>query len=135
MFALRSGESGAYGELVKRPLPEGLRLFFIPSLAGMLFRAERVNGAALTEDEVLRIRDQMGVMVMQDDRVRAMEKKGLCRHRPRERLAELVAAAGGSRLDSPRHPDCFRLFKQQEGRASAFSRADRPEGCLAAVPL
>jgi hypothetical protein len=75
MSALRRGEAGAYGELVKRPLPEGHRLFFIPSLAGMLFRAEKANGAALTEDQVLQIRDQTAVIVMQHDHVCAMEEK------------------------------------------------------------
>ena len=75
MSALKRGESGAYGELVKRPLPEGLRLFFIPSLAGMLWRTQQENGAALTEDEVLHIRDHWGVMVMTEDHARAMEEK------------------------------------------------------------
>jgi hypothetical protein len=76
MSALQCGESGAaYDELVKRPLPEGLRLFFIPSLAGMLMRAEKLNGAALTEEQVLRIRDRMGVIVMRHDHARAMEEK------------------------------------------------------------
>ena len=65
--ALQRGDAGGYGELVKRPLPEGLTLFFIPSLAAMLFRAQQQNGAALTEDEVLFIRDRMGVLVMSDD--------------------------------------------------------------------
>jgi hypothetical protein len=73
--ALKSGEAGAYCELVKRPLPEGHVLFFIPSLAGMLFRAQQENGARLTEDEVLQIRDRMGVMVMSHDHARAMEER------------------------------------------------------------
>lgn len=60
MPALKPGETGAYGELVKRPLPEGLELFFIPSLAWMLSHAQQENGASLTEDEVLQIRDSWG---------------------------------------------------------------------------
>jgi hypothetical protein len=75
MSALRPGEAGAYVELVKRPLPEGLVLLCIPSLAGMLFGAQNENSAALTEDEVLSIRDRMGVMVMRHDDARAMEEK------------------------------------------------------------
>ena len=75
MQALKRGETGAYGELVKRPLPEGLRLFFIPSLAGMLWRTQQENGAALTEDDVLQIRDRWAVLVMTDDDVRAMEER------------------------------------------------------------
>jgi hypothetical protein len=75
MSALRRGEVGAYDELVKRPLPEGLRLVFIPSLVGMLARTEQENGAALTEDEVLQIRDRWGGMVMTDEHARALEEK------------------------------------------------------------
>jgi hypothetical protein len=75
MSVLRRGEVGAYGELVKRPLPEGLELFFIPSLAGMLFRSQQENGAALTEDEVLDIRDHWGVLVMTHDDARALEER------------------------------------------------------------
>src|SRR5262245_992260 len=48
MSALHVGDSGAYGELVKRPLPEGLSLVFVPSLAALLMRAQQLNdGAAL----------------------------------------------------------------------------------------
>ena len=75
MSTPRSGKAGAYAELVKRPLPEGHQLFFIPSLAGMLFRAEQANGAALTEDQVLQNRDQTAVIVMRHEDVRAMEEK------------------------------------------------------------
>jgi hypothetical protein len=41
----------------------------------MLFRAQQQNGAALTEDEVLLVRDRMGVLVMSDDDARAMEER------------------------------------------------------------
>ncbi|MBV8699186.1 hypothetical protein [Bradyrhizobium sp.] len=75
MSELKRGEVGGYGELVKRPLPDGLELFFIPSLAGMLWRAQQEKGAALTEDEVLQIRDSWGVMVMTHEHARAMEEK------------------------------------------------------------
>ena len=75
MFELKRGDVGGYGELVKRPLPEGLELFFIPSLAGMLWRAQDEKGAALTEDEVLQIRDSWGVMVMTHEHARAMEEQ------------------------------------------------------------
>jgi hypothetical protein len=74
MSVLQRGEVGAYGELVKRPLPEGLSLVFVPSLVWMLFRSQQENGAALTEDEVIHIRDHWGVMVMTQDAARALEE-------------------------------------------------------------
>jgi hypothetical protein len=75
MSALQHGESGAYGELMKRPLPAGLLLFFIPSLAAMLTRAEQLMDAALTENQVLAIRNAATVMVVHHDAVRVMEEK------------------------------------------------------------
>jgi len=41
----------------------------------MLARTEQENGAALTEDEVLQIRDRWGGMVMTDEHARALEEK------------------------------------------------------------
>ena len=107
MSALRRGEVGAYDELVKRPLPEGLRLVFIPSLVGMLARTEQENGAALTEDEVLQIRDRWGGHG-HDGRARASvgRKTGLCRY-----LAELVAAAGGSGLERRANRKAFQTIQ------------------------
>src|SRR5262245_58655205 len=55
MSKLQAGDSGAYGELVRRALPENLSLVFVPSLAALLLRAQQLNGAALTEDQVLGI--------------------------------------------------------------------------------
>ena len=75
MSTLQFGESGAYGELVRRPLPEGLSLVFVPSLAALLSEAQEMNGAALTEDQVLRMRDGSMVMVVGHDQVRAVEEK------------------------------------------------------------
>ena len=46
-YALQFGESGAYGELVRRPLPEGLLLVFVPRLAALLTQAQQLNGAEL----------------------------------------------------------------------------------------
>jgi hypothetical protein len=72
MSALHVGDSGAYGELVKRPLPEGLS----PSLAALLMRAQQLNdGAALTEAQVLRIRDGSMVMVVPHAAARAVEEQ------------------------------------------------------------
>jgi hypothetical protein len=73
--ALRAGESGQYGELVKRPLPEGFSLVFTPSLAALLTRAQRLSGAALTEVHVLRIRDGATVMVARHDGARAVDER------------------------------------------------------------
>jgi aryl carrier-like protein len=75
MSTLQFGESGEYAVLVKRPLPEGLALVFIPSLAALLTRAQQLNDAALTENQVLRIRDGSNVMVVGLDAVRAMEEQ------------------------------------------------------------
>jgi hypothetical protein len=75
MSELKRGDVGGYGELVKRPLPDGLELFFIPSLAGMLWRAQKEKGAALTEDEVLQMRDRVAVVVMPHEDARAMEER------------------------------------------------------------
>lgn len=71
MSALHVGESGQYGGLVRRPLS----LVFIPSLAALLTRAQQLNGSALTENQVFRIRDGSMVMVVGDDDARAMEEQ------------------------------------------------------------
>ena len=73
--ALKFGESGQYAELVKRPLPEGLSLVFIPSLAALLMRAQQLNGAALDENQVLRIRDGSNVMAVGRDAFRTVEEQ------------------------------------------------------------
>lgn len=75
MSALDVGESGKYGKLVRRPLPEGLSLVFVPSLAALLTRAQQLNGAALTENQVIRIRDGSTVTVVRVDHARAMEEQ------------------------------------------------------------
>jgi hypothetical protein len=75
MSALQAGESGQYGELVRRPPPEGLALVFVPSLAALLIRAQQLNGAALTEPQVLRIRDGAKVAVVRHDDARAGTEK------------------------------------------------------------
>ena len=75
MSTLHAGRSGPYGELVGRPLPEGLALIFVPSLAALLTRARQINGAALTEEQVLRIRDGSTVIVMDHEAARAVEEQ------------------------------------------------------------
>jgi hypothetical protein len=75
MSTLHGLESGAYGELVGRPLPEGHALVFIPSLAALLTRAQQLNGAALSEQQVLPIRNAATVLVADLDSARAMEEK------------------------------------------------------------
>ena len=47
----------------------------MPSLAALLTRAQQLAGAALTEDQVLRIRDASVVMVVGHDQVRAVEEE------------------------------------------------------------
>jgi hypothetical protein len=73
--ALQVGESGEYGELAGRPLPKGFLLVFVPSLAALLTRAQQLSGAALTEDQVLRIRNGSKVMVVRHDAARAVEEQ------------------------------------------------------------
>src|SRR5258708_39638095 len=75
MAALRIGDSGPYGRLVMRPLPDGLTLVFVPSLAALLTRALELNGTALTEAQVLRIRNGANVVVADHDQARAVEEK------------------------------------------------------------
>ena len=75
MSTLKFGDFGAYGELVGRPLPHGLALVFVPSLAALLLQAQELNGAALTEAQVLKIRDGSKVMVVGPDQVRAVEEQ------------------------------------------------------------
>jgi hypothetical protein len=74
MAPLQFGDCGPYGELVQRPLPEGLALVFVPSLAALLVQAQDLNGGALTEAQVLWIRDGSMVMVVGPDQVRAAEE-------------------------------------------------------------
>jgi len=72
---LREGESGEYGKLVQRKLPEHLSLVFVPSLAALLIHAERLNGAALTEAQVLAIRDRSMVMVVPHSKVLSVQER------------------------------------------------------------
>jgi hypothetical protein len=75
MGTLRDGESGEYGKLAHRKLPEHLSLVFVPSLAALLIRAEQLNGAALTENQVLAIRDRSMVMVVPQSKARAVQER------------------------------------------------------------
>jgi hypothetical protein len=60
---LKEGEGGPYGDLAGRPLPDGLVLVFMPSLAALPGRAEQLKGSPLTEEQVLRVRDAATVVV------------------------------------------------------------------------
>src|SRR5262249_19807580 len=64
---LKAGEGGPYGELSARPLPDGLAVVFMPSLAALLDGAERIKGSPLSEEQVLRIRDAALVVVAPAD--------------------------------------------------------------------
>lgn len=75
MSVLQAGESGKYSDLAGRPLPEGLSLVFVPALAALLARAQKLNGAALIEPQVLAIRDGSYVMVVHHDAARSVEEK------------------------------------------------------------
>jgi hypothetical protein len=60
---LKEGDGGPYGDLMVRPLPGGLAVVFMPSLAALLDRAEQIKEAPLAEEQVLRIRDAALVVV------------------------------------------------------------------------
>ena len=75
MSALHPGETGDYSALAKRPLPEGLTLVFVPSLAALLMHAKQLNDGALSERQVLAVRDASKVVVVHEDVARAMEEQ------------------------------------------------------------
>jgi hypothetical protein len=75
MSMLHPGDSGEYGEIAKRPLPEGLVLVFVPSLTALLLRAQELNGGALNERQVLAIRNGSKVIVVHREVARAMEEQ------------------------------------------------------------
>src|SRR5947208_271386 len=58
---VQMNDVGPYVQMSRRPNPKGLVLVFVPSLVATLRRAEASKGAALTEEEVLRIRDGCNV--------------------------------------------------------------------------
>ena len=70
---MTAGEHGRYADLAGRPLPAGLVLLFVPSLAALLTRAEQLKGQPLTRDEVLRVRDNCPVVVSERDPAAAVE--------------------------------------------------------------
>ena len=77
LFAKRpvsEGESGPYGKLAARGIPEGLGVLFMPSLASLLDHAEDLKGSPLTEAEVVKLRDGAKVVVTPTDVVRAVEE-------------------------------------------------------------
>jgi hypothetical protein len=64
---LTEGDHGPYGTLSGRPLPDGLAIIFMPSLAALLTRAEELKGAPLTEEQVILIRDASQAVVTRAD--------------------------------------------------------------------
>lgn len=69
------GDCGEYRAFTGCSLPQNLTLVFIPSLATLLMRAQELAGAALTETQVLRIRDAAKVMIVGTDAARAMREE------------------------------------------------------------
>ena len=47
---LKEGEAGPYGTLAGRPLPDGLALLFMPSLAALLAQAEQLKDKETAAD-------------------------------------------------------------------------------------
>jgi hypothetical protein len=72
---LKEGDSGPYGDLAGRTLPEGSVLLFVPSLAALLTRAEELKDAPLTKEQVLLIRDAAHVVVSPPQPASAVEKR------------------------------------------------------------
>jgi hypothetical protein len=64
----------AYAEIAARPNPEGHAIVLVPSLASVLLAAERSNGAALEESQVLALRDGAEVMVVPQDSAARLEQ-------------------------------------------------------------
>jgi hypothetical protein len=64
---LKEGDHGSYGTLSGRPRPDGLAILFVPALSALLTRAEQLKGAALTEEQVLRVRDAAVAVVTRAD--------------------------------------------------------------------
>ena|SRR5262245_33286844 len=74
---LKEGDHGPYGTLSGRPLPDGLAVLFIPSLAALLARAEELKGSPLTEEQVIRVRDAAQAVVTRADAAAAtVEQRG-----------------------------------------------------------
>jgi len=67
---------GGYAELASRPNPQNLTIAFIPSLASKLLAEEKRKGSALTESEVLAVRDNSTVTVVPGDKNRLEEVQG-----------------------------------------------------------
>ncbi len=72
---LKEGDAGPYGELASRPLPNGLVLVFMPSLAALLGHAEELAGTPLTEEQVVRIRDAAVVVLTRPQPAAAVEAR------------------------------------------------------------
>jgi hypothetical protein len=70
---LALGEQGRYADLARRRLPAGLVFMFIPGLAAILRATEEGSGYALNEKDVLRIRDEYRVVVIQAEVAALME--------------------------------------------------------------
>jgi hypothetical protein len=66
---------GEYVELAKRPNPKHLVLQYVPSLAAILLRAEKLAGAPLTQAQVEKVRDHASVMVASEKAAQAVEEK------------------------------------------------------------
>jgi hypothetical protein len=85
---LKEGDHGPYGSLAGRPLPDGLAILFIPSLAALLTRAEELKGSPLTEEQVVLIRDASQAVVTHADAAAAtVQQRGYAEvdpHRPWE---------------------------------------------------
>jgi hypothetical protein len=74
---LKEGDHGPYGTLAERPLPAGLAVLFMPSLAALLTRAEELKGSPLTEEQVIRVRDASQAVVTRADAAAAtVEQRG-----------------------------------------------------------
>ncbi|MDP5189534.1 hypothetical protein [Rheinheimera baltica] len=67
MEPLNIGDVGTYEELSKRPNPQNLYLLYIPGIEALLARAEELNKAPLSDDQVQLIRLKSNVLATEKD--------------------------------------------------------------------
>src|SRR5262245_43478329 len=93
---LKEGDHGPYGTLSGHPLPDGLAMLFIPSLAALLTRAEELKGSPLTEERGIRIRDAaQAVVTLADAAAATVEQRGYPEVDPLNPLQSWQAIRGG----------------------------------------
>src|SRR5262249_13750296 len=130
---LKEGDHGPYGTLAAHPLPDGLAILFMPSLAALLTRAEELKGSPLTQEQVIRVRDAaLAVVTPADVAAATVEQRGYAEVdaiRPWESWRALRGGDGGKNpspggaAPGPRVPQGPRPARPPRPRAPAAPRA------------